>query len=66
MVKTQKEKALDLNPFSEMSECSTADCNRDCSVCDNMKRLAYHELVQKKKKTLIFPAKSELQTFSSF
>ncbi len=44
--KTQKEKALDSNPFLEMSECGTADC----SVCDDMKRLAYHELVQKRKK----------------
>jgi hypothetical protein len=54
--KTQKEKALDVNPFSEMSECGTADCHIDCSVCDDMKRLAFHELVQKRKKRY-FPGK---------
>jgi hypothetical protein len=41
----QKEKAPDVNPFSEMSECGTADCHIDCSVCDDMKRLAFYELV---------------------
>jgi hypothetical protein len=53
---SQKEKAPDVNPFSEMSECGTADCHIDCSVCDDMKRLAFYELVQKRKKRY-FPGK---------
>ncbi len=61
----QKEKALDVNPFSEMSECGAADCHIDCSVCNDMKKLAFHELVRKKK-NVIFPAKNLYQTFSSF